>query len=310
MQCVAVAPVDLDDDGWLDLVVSNDAGPNLVFHNARNGKFTEIGTACGMAYDGAGNLSHGRGIDVAWCRDDACLTVAIGAGESEMLKLFVRRSRRLQFTDQSVDEGIAPLTRKHSIFGVLFFDYDMDGWPDLLAVNGPADWRDSDPERPQLFWNGGPRIEMAFQPVDENSGDNLFRPMVGRGAACADIDGDGDLDLLITQNGDAPVLLRNDQSAVRSLRLKLIGSRSARDAIGARITLRGPKRHWRGHVMPTRGYLSQSELPVTFGFSPQEIPKEVEIRWPAGAVQKLRVRPGERQMTVIEPAKVRFVDNN
>jgi len=127
MQCVAVAPVDLDDDGWLDLVVSNDAGPNLVFHNERNGKFTEIGTACGMAYDGAGNISHGRGIDVAWCRDDACLTVAIGAGESEMLKLFVRRSRRLQFTDQSVDEGIAPLTRKHSIFGVLFFDYDMDG---------------------------------------------------------------------------------------------------------------------------------------------------------------------------------------
>ena len=134
-------------------------------------------------------------------------------------------------------------------------------------------------------------------------------PAPGR-VTLADIDGDGDLDLLITQNGDAPVLLRNDQSAVRSLRLKLIGSRSARDAIGARITLRGPKRHWRGHVMPTRGYLSQSELPVTFGFSPQEIPKEVEIRWPAGAVQKLRVRPGERQMTVIEPAKVRFVDNN
>jgi hypothetical protein len=289
----------LNDDGWLEVIVANDGEPNLVFQNKRNGTFAEIGATCGMAYDASGNVRRFRGVDAAWCGDDPSLSVAVAGAAGEGLRLYVSQGKKLQFADESQREGIAAVTRSHSSYGALFLDYDLDGWPDLLTANGDPD----SPQSLQLLWNGGPKVEMVFQSVDQQpSGNDLFQLLAGRGLAYADIDGDNDLDILVSQHRGPPVLLRNDQATGhRSLRLKLIGSRGARDAIGARVTVHGAKRVWRSQVMPSRGFLSQSELPLTFGCGLGEKPRSMEVRWPSGFVQKLRVRRGERTMTVVEP---------
>ncbi len=309
-KAVGVAPVDLDEDGWIDLIVANDTTPNLVFHNERNGTFREIGAASGLAYDGFGNVRGAMGVDTAWFRDDASLGVAIANFANEMNGFYVARPRSLEFTDEAPVEAIGPASRAFLKFGLFFFDYDLDGWPDLLTANGHLDsgigslGRQQTYLQPaQLFWNGGPHQTSTFTPVNaEQSGPDLFQPIVGRGAAYADIDGDGDLDVLLTQVGGAPRLLRNDQKTGHSwLRIKLIGTRSNRDAIGARLTLRGPSRLWQAQVMPTRSYLSQSELPVTFGFGSGPVPFELEIRWPRGLLQKVAIPPGRHTLTVKEP---------
>jgi hypothetical protein len=191
---------------------------------------------------------------------------------------------------------------------MLFVDYDLDGWPDLLSV-GTRETPNGGSGGVQLFWNGGVGHEYLFTPVSETG--DLVRPTSARGVAYADIDGDGDLDILVTQNGGPPVLLRNDQDlGNRYLRVRLIGSRSNRDAIGSHLCLRSPKRAWHRHVMPTHGYMSQSELPVTFGYGSDDVPTELEIQWPLGKVQKVRVRPSDRTLTILEPPKARFADNN
>lgn len=307
---LGVAPVDLDGDGWIDLIVANDTVPNLVFHNQHNGTFKEIGAASGLAYDGFGNVRGAMGIDTAWFRDDASLGVAIANFANEMNGFYVAKPSTLQFTDEAPLEAIGPASRSLLKFGLFFFDYDLDGWPDLLTANGHLDaeigksGKQQSYEQPaQLFWNGGPHQTSCFTPVTaEQSGSDLFKPIVGRGAAYADIDGDGDLDVLLTQIAGPPRLLRNEQrTGNRSLRIKLIGTRSNRDAIGARVTLRGPGHIWQAQVMPTRSYLSQSELPITVGFGAEKIPAEMEIRWPRGAVQKVELPPGQRLFTVREP---------
>jgi hypothetical protein len=304
---MAMAAVDLNEDRWLDFVVSNDAGPNFVFRNRGDGTFAEVGAACNLAYDSAGNEQHSRGIDIVWCRDDSSLRLAIAAAAGEGLKMYSGRSPVLQFLDEAQGQGLASATRKQSIHGVVFLDYDLDGWPDLLTTGGRVEALES----PQLFWNSGQHLDMAFQAVTaRESGEALFRPVAGRSVAYADIDGDHDLDVLLTQNGGSPVLLRNDQqTGHRSLRVRLIGSRSARDAIGARLRLHSGEHFWRAQVMPTRGYLSQSELSVTFGLGSDNTESDLEVQWPSGYAQKLRVKPTEKSITVIEPLKARLVDN-
>jgi hypothetical protein len=306
--CLSVVAGDLDDDGWIDVIAANEGGPSLVFHNQRNGTFAEVGGACKLAYDAYGNPTHSRGIDLAWCDDDDSITVAIGGKPGDTLRLFVGRGQRFRFADETMREGIGSGTRHYSTFGVAFLDYDLDGWQDLLTVSGESsDGRDA-AQSLQLFWNQGQEADGGFQAVaaDAASGD-LFQPLKGRGVACGDIDGDADLDLLITQSGRSPALLRNDQqTGHRSLRVRLVGSRSARDGIGARLVFSNARRSWRTQVMPARGYLSQSELPITIGFGKGDTPEELEIRWPSGLAQKLRVKAGERSLTVVEPSKARL----
>lgn len=306
---LGVAPIDLDDDGWIDLIVANDTTPNLVFHNQRDGTFKEIGAISGLAYDGYGNVRGAMGIDTAWFRDDDSLGVAIANFANEMNGFYVAKPKTLRFTDEAAMEAIGPASRPLLKFGLFFFDYDLDGWPDLLTANGHLDAEigkssklQSYAQPAQLFWNGGPHESAAFTPVTaKESGPDLFKPIVGRGAAFADIDGDGDLDVLLTQIAGPPRLLRNDQQTGNQwLRVRLTGTRSNRDAIGARVTLRGPTRIWQTQVMPTRSYLSQCELPITIGFGREKIPAEMEIRWPRGTTQKISLSPGQHIVNVRE----------
>jgi len=296
---LGVAPVDLDSDGWIDLVVANDTVQNFVFHNqSRSGgsTFKEIGAISGIAFDTYGNTRGAMGIDAARYRDDGALGVAIGNFANEMTALYVSQNNPLIFTDEAIPEGIGPASRLLLKFGIFFFDYDLDSRLDVLSANGHLEEEISKIQQSQqyaqpaqLFWNSGAQSGATFMAVPpEKAGNDLFKRIVGRGSAYADIDGDGDLDAVLTQTGGAPLLLRNDQQLGHHwLRLKLVGRKSNRDAIGAWVRARAGGRTISRQVMPTRSYFSQSELPVTIGLGKLDKVDEIEIVWPGGQKQKV-----------------------
>jgi hypothetical protein len=306
---LAVAPVDVDNDGAIDLVVANDTEPNFLFHNQRNGTFKEVGALSGVAYDAYGLVRGAMGIDAARFRNDDSLGIAIGNFANEMNALYVAQRDSLLFADEAIKEGVGPASQNLLKFGLFFFDYDLDGRLDVLTANGHLEpeinrlGSNQHYRQPaQLFWNRGDSKGLGYAPVPpEKCGADLFQPIVGRGSAFADIDGDGDLDVVMTQVGGPPLLLRNDQKLDHHwIRLKLIGTRSNRDAIGAWIKARAGGRILSRQVMPTRSYQSQSELPVTIGFGDIGKLENLEIVWPSGIKQKL-LPPMDRLTIIKEP---------
>ena len=293
---LGVAAVDYDGDGWIDLIVANDTVQNFVFHNEHNGTFKEVGALSGVAFDSYGNTRGAMGIDVAAFRNDGDLGVAIGNFANEMTALYVsrRQGTNVFFTDEAITEGIGPASRLLLKFGIFFFDYDLDGRLDVLTANGHLEEEISKIQKSQsyrqpaqLFWNSG--RGPCFLPVPPGkAGEDLFKPMVGRGSAYADIDGDGDLDVILTQVGGPPLLLRNEQKTGNHwVRFKLVGTKSNRDAIGAWVKVSSKGRVMSRQVMAAKSYLSQSELPVTIGLGLETTVDGVEILWPGGRVQKL-----------------------
>ena len=303
-KALAVAPVDYDRDGWIDLFVANDTTRNFLYHNLGKGVFEEIGALEGIAYDRNGKATSAMGIDAAYFRNDEDLGIGIGNFANEMSSLYVTIGGQPPFADEAILEGFGPASRLALTFGLFFFDYDLDGRLDLLQANGHLD-ADINVVQPsqtyaqpaQLFWNCGTACSNRFVPVAD-SGD-LARPMIGRGAAYADIDNDGDLDVVITQNGQRAVLFRNEQSLGHHwLRVRLIGNRSNRNAIGAVVKLSVDGVTQRRMVMPTRSYLSQSELPVTFGLANNSAVHELHISWPDGQQQTVAVPAVDVMMTI------------
>lgn len=287
---LGVCVLDIDDDGWPDLFVANDTVRNFLFRNVPSPtgrRFQEIGLASGAAY-ADGRARGGMGVDEATYRPGR-RGLAVGNFANEP-NTFLEQDRPgdALFADAALTVGIAGPSRNFLKFGVLFFDYDLDGRPDFFTCNGHLEPEitkvqsgQTYAQPPQLFWNtGGPR---CFEPVTpESCGADLFVPLVGRGCAYADLDGDGDLDLVLTANGGSPRLLRNDlPPGPRWLRLQLVGDgkRSNQDAIGAVVTLETDGAIQRQEVRSGRGYLSQSELTLTFGLG-ASISNKVTIRWP------------------------------
>ena len=286
---LAVLPFDIDNDGWIDLMVANDTVQNFLFRNSGDGTFEEVGMAAGLAFDNTGSATGAMGMDVA-AHGEGELAIAVGNFANEMTSFYVGQAGQLLFNDQAIVSGIGPDSRQALSFGVFFFDYDLDGRTDFLQTNGHVENEinvvqpSQHYEQPtQLFWNCGADCARPYIPVPLEATGDLSKPVVGRGAAYADYDRDGDLDVIITQTGRRPLLLRNDQSLGHHwLRVRLAGEGLNRDGIGARIELEANgERQWRT-VMPTRSYLSQVELPVTFGLGEAERVERVTVTWPDG----------------------------
>ncbi len=314
-KALAVTFDDVDRDGFIDILVANDTVQNFLFRNnggrggAGDGTFTEIGATSGVAFDSTGNATGAMGIDAGDCRNDGRLAVGIGNFANESTSFYVQQRDAWQFADMAGLEGIGSPSRLKLSFGLFFFDYDLDGRLDMFQTNGHLEEEitevqpsQSYHQPAQLFWNCGMDAKSCFALVpDERSGD-LTRPIVGRGAAFADIDNDGDLDVLLTQTGGQPMLLRNDQNLDHHwLRIKLVGTKCNRDAIGARIELTSGGVTQRRQVMPTRSYLSQVELPVTFGLGGHDVIDSLRIYWAGGGVQDVAVDRVDQMMTITQP---------
>ncbi|MEX2317572.1 MAG: FG-GAP-like repeat-containing protein [Pirellulales bacterium] len=309
---LGVVFTDVDQDGWLDFIVANDTVQNFLFHNQGNGKFTEIGAQTGIAFDMNGNARGAMGIDVARFRDNDAIGVVVANFANEMTALYVSYGKEMQFMDEAISTGIGPSSRLELKFGIFYADYDLDSRLDLFTANGhlEQDINRVQPSQhyeqsPQLFWNCGFKQDTEFLPVPADySGPDFAKPMVGRGAAYADIDGDGDLDILLTAAGQPPRLLRNDQQQGHHwLRFRLAGTRTNRDAIGACVEVElADGRKLRREVLPTRSYLSQVELPVTFGLGSADEVRKVAVCWPDGSKQEVAVTAVNRSYDVAEAA--------
>jgi enediyne biosynthesis protein E4 len=305
---------DFDADGKLDVLIANDTVQNNLFRNVGDGTFREIAAIAGVAFDSEGNARGAMGLDVACVRDDPrCACIAIGNFANEMTAFYVSAPNSLVFSDQAVANGLGPSTRLFLTFGVFFFDADLDGWEDVFHANGHLEEdiakvqaSQTYEQAPQLFWNAGPESTTEFVSLPSSSvGEDLSKPIVGRGAAYADIDGDGDLDVLIAATGAKPRLLRNDQKlSHQSLRIQLVGNGTTtnRDAIGskAEMTLSSGRKITKV-VNPTRSYLSQVELPLTFGLGKESI-QSLSITWSDGKQQTVEV-PSTNQLLRIEQAQ-------
>ena len=254
-----------------------------------------------------GKATGAMGIDAAQYRNDAELGIAIGNFANEMSSLFVTTDGGAPFADEAVLDGLGPASRLALTFGVLFFDYDLDGRLDLLQANGHLEHEINKVQAsqqyaqpPQLFWNCGADCPASFLLVSEPG--DLARPLVGRAAAYADIDADGDLDVLITQNGRRAALYRNDQQLGHHwLRVRLMGAGDNRAAIGARLALTAGGVTQYRDLVPTRSYLSQVELPVTFGLGGHTAVDALEITWPDGTRQSLTPTQIDTTLIVTQP---------
>ena len=294
-KALAVAPVDIDRDGWMDLLVANDTVQNFLFHNQGDGTFEERGSLLGVAFDRDGKATGAMGVDVAYFRNGPDLGFAIGNFANEMTSLYVTQGPEPLLTDEAIVEGIGPASRRALTFGLFFFDYDLDGRLDLLQANGHLEGEINKVQSsqhyrqpPQLFWNCGNNCRSSFLVQSVGGNGDFGTALVGRGASYADIDGDGDLDVVITQNGGPPLLLRNDQATGHHwLRVKLTGTAANRDAIGAWVEVRAGETVQRRQVMPSRSYLSQVESALTFGLGKADKVDSVEVFWPDGSRQLL-----------------------
>ncbi|HEY8187475.1 MAG TPA: CRTAC1 family protein, partial [Pyrinomonadaceae bacterium] len=285
---LGVALLDYNNDGWPDLFVANDTEPNKLYKNNGNGTFTDEAVTAGVAFSEAGTARAGMGVDAGDYDGSGRQGIVIGNFTNESMALYHNEGTGL-FTDEAPNSGIGKMSAQSLTFAVFFFDYDLDGLLDVFAANGHVsdDISVVQPnvkyaQAPHLFRNKGKK---KFEEMTGKLGRALQRAIVGRGAAYGDYDNDGDLDLLITSNNGPARLLRNDNGNQNDLvRVKTVGTKSNRDGIGAKVTVKTAKGKLLNVVKTGSSYCSQSELPLTFGLGPPEAGRtlSLEIIWPSG----------------------------
>jgi hypothetical protein len=278
--------LDIDQDGWPDLVVANDTQPNKLYRNQRNGTFREIGVEAGLALSTDGKARAGMGVDAADLDGSGRPTVAVTNFDNEMIGLY-RPLGAGRYEDAAARAGIGAASRSTLGFGCVFADLDLDGALDLVVANGHIDetvrairGNVGYAQPPHLFHNQG---NGTFIDRAAEAGREFVAPRVGRGLAFGDFDRDGDVDLLVTTNNGPARLFRNDLTpGNRSVRFRLAGTKSNRDAIGATVSIQSAGVSQSRMVRSGSSYLSQSELPVTFGVGRRDRVDRVVITWPSG----------------------------
>jgi hypothetical protein len=302
-KALGVTMLDFDLDGWPDLFIANDTQPNKLYKNRANGTFQEVGVQAGLAFSEDGRARAGMGTDAADFDNSGVPSLVVTNFSGEMLGLY-SPVRPGVYADRAPGSELGKASRLTLGFGCFFFDVDLDGLLDLLVVNGHIDdrvartGRVNYAETPHLFRNRG---KGQFVDIGREVGADFAAPKVGRGAAFGDVDLDGDLDVLVTTNGGPAALYRNDISrAGQSFRLTLRGVKSNRDAIGAHVRVKvGPSVQTR-MVRTGSSYLSQSELPLTFGLGSAPAADEVIVEWPSGTKQRLTGLRAGRSYVVTE----------
>jgi hypothetical protein len=308
---LGIALIDYDNDGWTDLFLTNDTQANKLYRNNHDGTFSETGFAAGVAFSDAGRARAGMGTDAGDYDNSGRQSLVIGNFTNESISLYHNDGSGL-FTDEATPAGLGSPSARSLTFGCFFFDYDLDGLPDIFAANGHVsdDISVMQPslhyaEPPLLFHNLG---HGKFEDDSSKMGPALRKPMVARGAAYADFGNDGDLDLVITTNNGPALLLRNNNGNRNDmLRVKLIGTRSNRDAIGARVSLvNGNGTRLDAMVKTGSSYLSQSELPITFGLGKPDSGRIVslEIEWPSGRKESIAHVAANQFITIKEGAGI------
>ena len=290
---LGVALLDCDQDGWPDLIVANDTQPNKLYRNNRNGTFKEAGVEAGIAFSTDGKARAGMGVDTADFNNSGLPGIAITNFDNEMLGLFRPSGKGGAYEDVAIQAGVGTPTKPMLGFGCVFADFDLDGALDLAVANGHIDDTVRNirgnvgyAQPPQLFLNLG---KGTFRDVTLEVGPDFSQPKVGRGLAYGDFDRDGDLDLLLTTNKGPAYLFRNDlQSGNRSIRIRLVGTKSNRDAIGATVRVESGGVSQIRMVKSGSSYLSQSELPLTFGLGRRDLVDRVVIQWPSGRTEEFQ----------------------
>jgi hypothetical protein len=300
---LGVAILDYDGDGWPDIFLANDTQPNKLYLNKHDGTFEEKAVPAGIAFSEDGIARAGMGVDAGDYDHSGRSSLIISNFANQMLSLYHNEGNGL-FVDEAPSSEVGRATLITLGFGCFFFDYDNDGWPDILVADGHIEdqiekvqKRVSYNEPPHVFRNlgGGKFIE-----VTQSLGAGFAAPRVGRGAAYADINNDGALDVLMTTNGGRAYLFRNEGTANLSLRIKLVGTKSNRDGIGALIRVASGEVKQSKMVRSGSSYLSQSELVATFGLGPRDKADTVEIQWPSGQAEKLTNINAGQTITVEE----------
>jgi hypothetical protein len=303
-KALGVALIDYDNDGRLDLFAANDTQPNRLYRNKGDGTFTDVGVMAGVAFNEAGVARAGMGVDAADYDGSGRQSLIIGNFSNEMMALYSNEGNGL-FIDEAPTSTIGRVSLLRLTFACFFFDFDLDGRLDIFAANGHVadDIGAVQPtvtyaQPPHLFRNlGGGKFDDAAPRV----GKAFAAPVVGRGAAYADYDNDGDLDLVMTTNNGPARLLRNDGGANRMLRVALEGTSSNRTGIGTRVRVayEGGTTPW-CMVKTGSSYLSQSELPLTFGLGARSKVSGIEVVWPNGRAERLPGVAAGQAITIVE----------
>jgi hypothetical protein len=322
-KALGVAVWDADGDGWPEIAVANDMRPNLLYHNTRDGTFTEVGRPAGIATGSTGEARAGMGIDTGDYERRGYDAIAIGNFTDEALALY-RNDGAGRFTDVAGAAGLREDSLRFLTIGLLFTDYDLDGRLDLLTANGHIDEHAAElgggatfAERMLLFHNQGARRQGKtgaatpgtsgtwFVEVGESLGPGLAPARVARGLAAGDYDGDGDPDYLVNVNNGPAVLLRNDGgNAHHWLTVRTVGTKSNRDGIGTRIILETGEARQQGWVRSGSSYCSQSDLAVTFGLGRERVARTVRLIWPSGTVDELHDVTADRVLIVREGSAI------
>ncbi|HET9515812.1 MAG TPA: CRTAC1 family protein, partial [Gemmatimonadales bacterium] len=304
-KALGVVVFDVDHDGLLDLLIANDLEPNTLYRNQGNGTFTEMGVEAGVAYGPRGRARAGMGIDTADLAGEGREDVLIGNFSGERAALF-RDGGGGQFVDVAPEVGLGEASFPYTTFGAMFVDYDLDGQKDICLINGHPDpnigLAGSGPTFAQnlaLFRNEGGQ----FGDVTAQSGPGFRGQIVGRGLSVGDFDGDGDPDLLVTENNGPARLLRNEGgSGNHWLAIRLRGTKSNREGLGTRIVVQAGGRRQSGWVRSGSSYCSDNEHVARFGLGPATQVDQVELHWPSGIVQTLRGVKADQVLALTEPS--------
>jgi enediyne biosynthesis protein E4 len=304
---LGIAISDVNADGWPDIVIANDTQPNKLYVNDGHGKFTESAVGAGIAFSEDGVARAGMGIDAADYDRSGRPSIMVSNFSNQMMALYHNEGNAL-FVDEAPRSEVGRKSLLTLGFACFFFDYDLDGWQDIFVNNGHIEneiekiqKRVKYAQPAHLFHDEG---KGKFSDATPKVGAAFAVPRVGRGAAYADIDNDGDLDLLITTNGGLAVLLRNDGVTNKSLRVKLSGLKSNRDGIGAVVTVKTGGEQQSITMRSGSSYLSANELVLTFGLGNKTQADELTVTWPSGQVDHLSSVPAGQTITIREGAGI------